>query len=284
MIKDHLCAEISRFNLAKNSTIGTGGYAEIAYAPQTQDELVRTIECLEQTQTKYFIVGNMSNVLPADGKSKRVFVLTKQMNAITGNYFQAGVGVGQFLKHCKENGLSGGEFLSGIPCTLGGALYMNAGVAGAYMQKIVQSVRVYHNGRVQTLAMGDCKYAYKSSVFMQGGFVILGATLALQQADEIAIEQRLAYYKDRRKHLPKGKSMGCVFQNPPNLVAGKLIEGAGLKGLRVGGAHVSNIHANFIINDLGATSAQVRSLIEIVKNAVFAQYKIRLKEEIIYLE
>ena len=284
MIKNDVCAEISRFDLAKNSTIGTGGYAELAYAPQTQAELVSIIQALEQTQTKYFIVGNMSNVLPADGKSKRVFVLTKQMKAIIGNYFQAGVSAGQFLKHCKENGLSGGEFLWGIPCTLGGALYMNAGVAGAYMSKIVQSVRVYHNGRVQTIALNDCKYGYKSSVFMQGGFVILGATLALQQADEITIEQRLAYYQHRRKHLPKGKSMGCVFQNPPNLVAGKLIEGAGLKGLRVGGAHVSNVHANFIINDLGATSSQVRSLIEIVKNAVFAQYKISLKEEIIYLE
>ena len=284
MIKSDVCTEISPFDLAKNSTIGTGGYAELAYAPKTQDELLRVIQKLEQTQTKYCIVGNMSNVLPADGKSKRTFVLTKKVNAITDNYFEAGVSVGRFLAYCKDRGLSGGEFLEGIPCTLGGALYMNAGVAGAYMNKIIQSVRVYHNGKVQTLTNAECGYEYKTSVFMQGGFVILGATLALRQADEITIAQQRAYYKERRKGLPKGKSMGCVFKNPENLVAGKLIEGAGLKGLRVGGAHVSNIHANFIINDLGATSAQVRSLIEIVKNAVFAQYKIRLKEEIIYLE
>ena len=284
MIKTSLCERISPFYLDKNSSIGVGGYAEVAYAPRTQDELLGVVKTLEQTQTPYFVVGNMTNVLPADGKSKRAFILTKRLNAVEDNYFQAGVGAGLFLEYCKERGLTGGEFLDGIPCTLGGALYMNAGVAGKYISEIVESVRIYRGGRVETLSCAECGYAYKQSVFMQNDCVILGATLRLQKASDETIKQKRAYYKDRRKHLPKGKSMGCTFKNPENLVAGKLIESAGLKGLRIGGAHVSNVHANFIINDLGATSAHVRSLIEVVKNAVFAQYKIRLKEEIVYLE
>jgi UDP-N-acetylmuramate dehydrogenase len=275
---------ISPFDLAKNSSIGVGGYAEIAYMPQTQEELVKLVHGLKKQGKPYFVLGNMTNVLPADGKSKRAFILTKRLNAIDGNYFEAGVTAGQFLKYCKAQNVSGGEFLAGIPCTIGGALYMNAGVAGAYIGDIVESVRVLQDGKLHTLKKEDCAYAYKTSVFMHTDTVILGATLRLQKADKTAIEEKLTYYNERRKHLPKGKSMGCVFKNPENLVAGKLIEGAGLKGLRVGGAYISESHANFIINDACATSAHVRSLIEIIKNAVFAQYKIRLQEEINYLE
>ena len=112
----------------------------------------------------------------------------------------------------------------------------------------------------------------------------MGVWLRLQDADGKQIEERLRFYKKRRLHLPKGKSMGCVFQNPDGDTAGRLIEGAGLKGLRLGGAVVSTTHANFILNDDAATSEQVKTLIAVVKNAVFEQYKIRLKEEIEYLE
>ncbi|MBP3433868.1 MAG: hypothetical protein J6K50_01205, partial [Clostridia bacterium] len=172
----------------------------------------------------------------------------------------------------------------GIPCTLGGALYMNAGVGGAYIGDIVESVTVLRSGQILTLPKAECGYAYKKSVFMQNDDLIVGAALRLTEASETEIEERTAYYAAKRAHLPKGKSMGCVFKNPEGLVAGKLVEGAGLKGFRVGGARVSEKHANFILNDKNATSAQIRSLIGIVKNAVFAQYKIRLEEEIRYLE
>jgi UDP-N-acetylmuramate dehydrogenase len=119
---------------------------------------------------------------------------------------------------------------------------------------------------------------------MRNGWTILGAYLRLEQCSATEIEERLQYYTQRRGHLPKGKSMGCVFKNPDGVSAGKLIEGAGLKGLRIGGAVVSDIHANFILNDKGATSQQIKTLIGIIKNAVFAQYRIKLEEEIRYLE
>jgi UDP-N-acetylmuramate dehydrogenase len=119
---------------------------------------------------------------------------------------------------------------------------------------------------------------------MQTNDVILGAELRLTNATQAIVEENCKRYAEKRAWLPKGKSMGCVFKNPQGAVAGKLIESAGLKGLRIGGAVISKTHANFIINDNGAKSSDICALIQIIKNAVFAQYKIRLEEEIRYLD
>ena len=197
---------------------------------------------------------------------------------------QAGTTAGALLAECKRLRLSGAEFLTGIPCTVGGALYMNAGVGGAYIGEIVGGVTALCDGKIVTLSQADCEYAYKKSVFMQGGAIILRAELRLTSERSEIVNDRICDYNARRKHLPTGKSMGCVFKNPNNAVAGWLIEGAGLKGMRVGGAVVSNEHANFIINDNHATARDIKKLIELVKNAVFAQYKIKLEEEIRYLD
>lgn len=113
--------------------------------------------------------------------------------------------------------------------------------------------------------------------------VIVGATLALTPSTQAQIEERLTFFSQRRAHLPTGKSMGCVFKNPNGSSAGRLIEGTGLKGFRIGGAKISERHANFIVNDERATAANIKDLITVMKNAVFAQYKIRLEEEIRYL-
>ncbi len=276
------------FLFAKHASISCGGYARVAYYPENERQIAALIEELTKKQTPFYVVGNMSNVLPTDGESRRKFVLTKKMKTLEDRdgavYAAAGVTSAELLRFCKKAGKTGAEFLEGIPCTLGGALYMNAGVSGEYIQNIVQSVTVLENGKVYELSQADCNYAYKRSVFMNGSFVILGASLLLKNADEDEVERRIEVYRNRRMHLPKGKSMGCVFKNPEGEVAGRLIEGAGLKGLKVGGAKISETHANFIINEGGATSRQIRTLIDIVKNAVFAQYKIRLEEEIRYLE
>lgn len=278
------------FAIAKHSTIGCGGSARAAFYPRTAEETEQLISELQRLQIPYYVVGNMSNVLPADGCSRRVFIVTKQMKRIyetpekNGLYVEAGASAGALLNECKRVGLSGAEFLEGIPCTLGGALYMNAGVSGAYIGDIVQSITVLREGRILSLSQAECQYSYKKSVFMENQDVLLGVRLCLHKATEKEIFRKREEYSQRRKHLPKGKSMGCVFKNPPNEMAGKLIEGTGLKGFRVGGAVISQQHANFILNDNEAKSAHVKALIKIVKNAVFAQYKIQLEEEIRYLE
>jgi UDP-N-acetylmuramate dehydrogenase len=276
-----------RFDFSLRSTVGVGGIAPMAVYPDTEEKLVKLLRNFENEGVSYHVLGNLSNVLPPDGVSKRVVVCTKLLKGISvekGFYAEAGVVSGALISAMKTYELSGAEFLSGIPCTLGGALYMNAGVAGFYLSDIVESVRVYRRGEVIELSQKDCGYGYKTSVFMQNGDVILGARLCLRSASESEITANLKAFKERRQHLPKGKSMGCVFKNPQGYTAGKLIEVAGLKGLRMGDAYVSLEHANFIINDKNATAKQIKGLIGLIKNAVYAQYKIKLEEEIRYLD
>ncbi|MBQ8308779.1 MAG: UDP-N-acetylmuramate dehydrogenase [Clostridia bacterium] len=275
------------FDFVKKSSIGCGGTAKVGFYPKTVEETAELLKRLQADRIDFVVVGNMTNVLPPDGAFEKVVVCIKSLKGIfetpTGVSVAAGVMSGELLKACKTLKKSGAEFLEGIPCTVGGALFMNAGVGGAYIGEIVKSVTVFRKGKIEVLQKADCEYSYKSSVFMHSDDVILGANLRLDFASEAEITRKIKYFRDRRAHLPKGKSMGCVFKNPEGFVAGKLIEGAGLKGLRVGGAFVSERHANFIINDGSATAAQIKSLIQIIKNAVFAQYKIRLEEEIRYL-
>ena len=133
------------------------------------------------------------------------------------------------------------------------------------------------------LSKEECGYAYKQSVFMKDKSVVLGASFLLEEADGETVARRRGEYVAARKKLPKGRSMGCVFKNPPGEFAGKLIEGAGLKGLQVGGAVISEKHANFILNEGGATAADVHALVNLAKNAVFSQYGVELEEEIRYI-
>ena len=276
------------FDFSLNGTMGVGGVAPIAIFPQNEQEFVRALTLLKDKNMRFVVVGNLSNLLVAEGAVDCVVLCTKQMRYCRTSgayvYAESGVTSGRLLHRCIDAGLSGAEFLSGIPCTLGGALYMNAGVSGNYLSNIVESVRVYRDGKVQTLTNSDCQFAYKSTAFMQNSDVILGVTLRLQQVTPMQVRDEIARYKEKRAHLPNGKSLGCIFKNPTGKIAGQLIENAGLKGMRVGGAVVSEQHANFIINDKGATAQDIRSLIQLMKNAVYAQYKVKLEEEIRYLE
>lgn len=275
------------FSFSKHSSIGCGGLAQIVFYPKNVIELTALLDRLKKDGIAYYVLGNLTNVLPPDRDSERVIIRTKNLGGILFSrevFVYAGVTSGAFLQACRRNGKSGGEFLCGVPCSLGGALYMNAGADGRYIDEIVESVLVYRDGKTQVVPLAECGYAYKKSAFMENGDVILGASLRLQNATDAEIEERKRHYTERRAHLPTGKSMGCVFKNPENRSAGELIEKSGLKGMRVGGAVVSEKHANFIINEGNATSADIKGLIALIKNAVFAQYGILLQEEIRYLE
>ncbi|MBQ8657857.1 MAG: UDP-N-acetylmuramate dehydrogenase [Clostridia bacterium] len=275
------------FDLARRSTIGAGGTAKLAFFPDSVESLIRLVDGLKNCGVKFAVLGNLSNVLPADGSSEVVYILTQNVKGVeTGNKFFAYAGTSStaFLRVCEEAGKSGGEFLAGIPCTIGGAAFMNAGVSGSYLSEIVESVLYYLDGEVRSLPVAECGYSYKNSRFMRENGVILGVTFRLVDSDKENILKARGYYLEKRKHLPKGKSMGCVFKNPENLIAGQLIENAGLKKMRVGGAVVSSEHANFIINENRASSKEIKSLIALIKNAVYTQYKVRLEEEIRYLD
>lgn len=274
--------------VSKYTTIGCGGYADAIFFPDTTEKLVELVVHLQNDEVPFYLLGQGANVLPADDLSGKAIICTKRIKTVCAQdetvFVSAGVSSSLLLKICRDKHLSGAEFFTGIPSTMGGALYMNAGVADCHIADVVQSVLVLRNGRLQTLSKGECAYGYKTSAFMHNRDVILGATLRLKVATLQEIDARIDFFHTRRAHLPKGKSMGCVFKNPTGYSAGELIEKAGLKGFRIGGAVVSDKHANFIINDKGAKGSDIRKLIQTIKNAVFAQYKMRLEEEIRYLE
>ncbi len=276
----------SPFDLSKHSLIGIGGLAKLAIYPKTVEEVRRVISRLQAFETEYCIVGNMSNILPPDEPNDKIVVCMKELiGAQIGKtvFALAGTNSGTLLRACRYARRSGVEFLAGIPCTLGGALYMNAGVSGKYMASVVQSVTVLRDGEIKKLSLEECAYSYKQSVFMQNNDVILGAELNLQEESERCILEREKEYLKRRAHLPKGKSMGCVFKNPDGLSAGKLIEETGLKGIKQGNAYIAEEHANFIINGGGACEKDVRALITRIKESVYAKTGIILEEEIRYL-
>ena len=275
------------FDFKKHSSIGCGGVAEVAFHPKNLEECCRLADLLQKDGFAYTVVGNLTNCLPAE-RVKRSLICTKKMTELRllrdGRVFaEAGVSSGKLLSFARNENLSGAEFLAGVPCTLGGALYMNAGVRGRYIAEITESVLVYKKGEKIELSDAECAYAYKRSLFMQTEDIILGATLRLEKSERATILQKEKDYLQKRAHLPKGKSMGCVFKNPNGISAGELIENAGLKGKKMGGAYISEEHANFIINDGNATPQDIRDLIVFIKETVLKQNGVLLEEEICYL-
>ena len=287
---DDECSGIAHeapFGFSAHCSIGCGGGARAAFYPANTAELLLLVDLFKREGVKFLVLGNMSNVLPADGMYEGAVIFTKRLRSVgIGQtvFAMAGVKAKAFLDACERHGKSGAEFLAGIPCSVGGAVFMNAVAHGKHISDILESALVYKEGRIRVTSAAECEYSYKHSVFMRDGSVILGASFVLEDADGETVAKKRAEYLEKRRRLPAGRSMGCTFKNPPAETAGKLIEGAGLKGLRVGGAVISTEHANFIINEGGATSADVRALINLIKNAVFARYNVELEEEIRYIE
>ena len=271
------------FDFSKRSTVGVGGIAKIAFYPKTLKEMTRLCDFFTDNGMDFLVLGNISNTLPPDGVFEKPIILTKKLNSIEfsgGVFVEAGVTSSAFLDACQRKGRSGAEFLAGIPCTIGGAVYMNAGAAGKYMSDIVKKVLIYKQKRLCLVHKRSCKYAYKKSVFMENDSVILGVELELEDSDTESVCAIRKNILQNRLALPKGKSMGCVFKNPLGESAGRLIEAAGLKGSREGGAVVSKQHANFMINEGEATQSDFLRLIERVKDEVFKRFGVKLEEEI----
>lgn len=272
-------------SVAEKSSIGIGGKAN-AYFPEDLTSFLFLLEGFRRFGIKYFVLGNMTNVLPHDGDFTEIFIFTERMRSIGFGdkvFCQSGVSSARFLEACEREGRTGAEFLEGIPCSIGGAVFMNAGACGKHISDILDSALVYFGGEVRTLTNEEIRYGYKESLFMHGEYAILGASFTLAKADSLSVQNRRKEYRETRTHLPKGKSMGCVFKNPDGKSAGKLIEGAFMKGAKEGRAVVSDEHANFIINRGNATANDVISLAERIKKAVYEKYGVRLQEEIRYL-
>ena len=257
---------------------GTGGSCDVAVFPKTPAELVFTLKTLKG-KIPFFVIGNGSNVLASDKGYKGAVIVTSALDKINmnGNLLlcECGVKMSRIIKEMSDNSFGGLEFACGIPATVGGAVAMNA---GCYNKSVSDAVKyVITDGG--TFVKKDCGFGYRTSRFLNGETIIKVCFL-MDCLEEDVIEERLARYKRLRKN-PKGRSCGSVFKND-GFFAGKLIDLAGLKGIKTGGARVSEKHANFIINE-GGSSSDVYALIKLIKKQVLKVHGVNLKEEIKYI-
>ncbi|MFX0559785.1 UDP-N-acetylmuramate dehydrogenase [Tepidibacillus infernus] len=274
--------------LSKHNTWKIGGPARIYIEPDNQKGLLDALTILNEAKIPWKVIGKGSNLLFLDhGFNGAIIHMNKGFNQILfdGSYIHVGASVSliRLANLAAKQGLTGLEFAGGIPGTVGGAIYMNAGAHGSDISHVFEEAEVLlENGQIVTWKNQDFEFSYRSSILQQKRGIILSATFKLKQGNQKKIAEDTARFKDRRRktqpyHLP---CAGSVFRNPENDYAGRLIEELGLKGYQVGEAQISMMHANFIVNIGQASAKDVLTLIEHVKERVYEVYQIKLTTEI----
>ena len=274
-------------SLANHTTYRVGGNAKMFVYPKNQEKLINLLNFLKNNKIKYKVLGNGSNTLFSDKEYDGVIVKLDCFDNI--KYFrntvtaEAGVNLIKLSNQTVRKGLAGLEFATGIPGTVGGAIYMNAGAYKSDMGYITKSAKVLTpNLEVIVMTNKELNFHYRSSFLQKNkDYICLEATFELRKNDKNLL---LEIVEDRKKRRIESQpleypSAGSVFRNPENLFAGKLIEDLGYKGYSIGGAKVSEKHANFIINYNNATSSDIKELIEFIKKEVKEKYNVELKVE-----
>ncbi|MBQ8892266.1 MAG: UDP-N-acetylmuramate dehydrogenase [Bacilli bacterium] len=274
-------------SLSHYTTYKVGGTARLVVYPKNASCLVTLMEIINKYDVKYFILGNGSNVLFSDDLYDGIIIKLDKFDEIDFQDNIVRVGAGYSLirlsLECAKRGLAGLEFASGIPGTVGGAVFMNAGAYNSDMKSVVKDVTVLTPDlKIITLANSEMKFNYRES-FLQHhkGYICLGATLKLGFGERSALEEIIKERKLARKRTQplEYPSAGSVFRNPKGLYAGKLIEDMNMKGYQVGGAMISTKHANFIINVGSATASDIKEIIDYVKKQAKITYNINLRVE-----
>ena len=273
--------------LAKHTTLRVGGPADVYVEPVSEAELAEVVRFCTGHDVPLLVIGRGSNLLVRDGGFRGVVVCLAHENfgriEAGDGYLRCGAGarLKQVAIEARRCGLSGLEFLEGIPGSVGGALRMNAGAMGGATFDAVESVRVMDfDGHVQALAPGEMSVEYRGCGALRS-HIALGAVFKGRPDSQESILQRMsAFARKRWSSQPASPSAGCIFKNPMEIPAGKLIEELGLKRTRVGGAMVSAEHGNFIVNDGDATARDILGLIEILKAKAKAERGIELQTEV----
>ncbi len=275
--------------MKKYTSFKCGGNASVLIIPDSIDNLNRIIEFSYSKNVKPFIIGNGSNLLVTDnGINGVVIKIGSQLSEIklldeTTIYCEAGASLKSLCMFALENSLSGLEFAFGIPGTLGGAVYMNAGAYGGEMKDVLYSVNhIDENGNIGELSKENLDLGYRHSAYTKNGFTITSAVLKLRKADKKDIKEAMDDKLKRRKDKQplEYPSAGSTFKRPEGYFAGALIQDCGLKGYTVGGAQVSEKHAGFVINKGGASSTDVITLIKDVQRIVQEKHGVMLETEV----
>jgi UDP-N-acetylmuramate dehydrogenase len=273
--------------LALHTTLGVGGRADYFVVAGSPADLRRVILFAVERECPLFFLGAGSNVAFSDEGFRGVVVRLGGAFSYIGveeNTIEAGgaAPVQRVLREAYMHGLSGFEFASGIPGSVGGGLRMNAGTIGGSIGSVTKRIRVLDKfGEEHTIDAADAGFRYRGSDL--DGYAIVGAEFELKPEGASAIQRRVAALESRRKSSQPdyGRCAGCVFKNPPNAAAGKLLDDLGFKGRKVGGAFVSDRHANFIINDGTATRQDIDRLIEVMRAEVRERYGVELETEVL---
>jgi len=274
-------------NLSNYTTYKVGGTARIMVYPKSVEKLIELIKILRENNIKYLVLGLGSNVIFSDYSYDGVIIKLDEFNKIiisdTVITAQAGVPLIKLSNLACKHGLTGLEFASGIPGSLGGAIYMNAGAYKSDMGYITSSIKVLTPDlQVKTLYNKDLEYKYRDSFLRQNkDYICIEATLILMHGDKREIKKLIETRRHKRLMTQplNFPSAGSVFRNPDNDFAGRLIEECNLKGFSIGGAKVSEKHANFIVNYNNASASNIKNLIDYVHDKVKEKKNVDLKIE-----
>lgn len=272
----------------RHTTFRIGGPADLFVMPASTEEIREIIGLCRTESVPYYVIGNGSNLLVGDKGYRGVIIqIYKRMNQIQVENekicAQAGALLSRTASAACEASLTGMEFASGIPGTVGGALRMNAGAYGGEMKQIVESAKVLTTeGEILNLSLEELGLGYRTSVISKNDYVALGAVLSLRQGNRDEIRGRMEELKEKRveKQPLEYGSAGSTFKRPEGYFAGKLIQDAGLCGYRVGDAQVSEKHCGFVINRGNATAADVLRLMQDVAERVQEKFGVRLEPEV----
>ncbi|MGE5485442.1 MAG: UDP-N-acetylmuramate dehydrogenase [Ignavibacteriales bacterium] len=275
-------------SMSSHTSFKIGGPADLLVLPSGIADLKRVVQFCIRTGTPWFVMGNGTNLLVRDKGIRGVVIkMAGTLNHINLEGDRIAAGAGALLRDVSvfaaQHGLSGLEFACGIPGTMGGAVVMNAGAYGGEMKDVVESVRLLSpGGEIRSVPASAMEFGYRKSVLQDSGDIALEATLTLRRDDKGRIEATMRDFEEKRKakqplDVP---SAGSVFRRPEGHFVGPLVEGAGLKGFRVGDAGVSGLHAGFIVNHGHATAGDVLLLIGHIQDTVFRRYGVRLEPEI----
>lgn len=277
--------------MSEHTTFEIGGPAELFVIPESTDEVRDVVLACREADANYFVLGNGSDLLVSDDGYPGVIIgladgftnVSIDDNEMT---CQAGVSLREASEMACELGLSGLEFACGIPGSVGGACFMNAGAYDGCISDVLKCVRaLMPDGSIETIAVADLAMGYRASRVRDEGLVVLTATFRLRKAEPEVIRARmdeLTVKRESKQPLDK-PSAGSTFKRPEGYFAGKLIMDAGLQGYQVGGAAVSKKHAGFVVNLGGATAADVHAVIEHVQDEVMRQFGVRLEPEVRFL-
>lgn len=266
-----------------------GGTADLLIMPKDRDELIKALIVVSSSGTKHLIMGNGSNLLVKDGGYRGVIIRMGQgFQEVTTEGCRITAGAGALLsavaKEACNASLAGFEFASGIPGTVGGAVYMNAGAYDGEMSMIIESAEVLSKdgSRIFHLSKDELELSYRHSIFQRTGDILLNACFLLKEGDQEKISDRIKELTARRteKQPLSYPSAGSFFKRPHNHFAGKLIQDAGLRGLSLGGAQVSELHSGFLINRGGATASDIVNLMEVIRSTVFENSGVLLEPEV----